>query len=153
MCWRTSRYHLSPRLRAVMECGDIVARIWKTRGIPINDVTLERWFCGCNPMLGRDWSASSWDCWFCARLSSNDLSKGYGTVDDSKSPVTAILHVFFIYLEETAEMLSRLDDEPEVKPPKVTRSKLGPNEPRLVRPIDRVAHRVGPTAPTKRAKS
>ena len=52
----------------------------------------------------------------------------------------AILHVFFLFLKETQEMLANLPEGAKATP-KVARSKISKTQ-ELIQPIDRVAHDV-----------
>jgi len=89
--------------------------------------------------LRRHWSDCSWACWFKSRIQEYKRFS-WGSVGYLPEITTATLHVGFLWLEETPEMLARLS-EPGVMASTVSRSKITETQ-RVIQPIDRVAARV-----------
>ena len=95
--------------------------------------------------LGDGWSDDSWDMWLRNRI---DEIRAWpsGPHCEQTDAQTAILHCFFLCLDETEEMLARIaiDMEPmEPMESEVARSKIGTTQ-RRIAPIDRTAMRVAP---------
>lgn len=95
--------------------------------------------------MGNGWADDTWVMWIKNRLAT------LGVLDGGQSPApiehtTAVLHVGFIFIIETEEMLSRLRANEETGKAihaQFARSKLASTN-EIVRPIDRVASRVSP---------
>lgn len=86
-----------------------------------------------------DWSDSTWVCWIRNRLAGRWLA-GF-QLEDIR--FYCDLHVGFLRLEETPEMLARLP-EGSPKEPTAARSKISKTTLKEIEPVDRVAARVSP---------
>jgi hypothetical protein len=173
----TSRGDYLGKLARAIASGNIDAAemlVRKELDIPDPSVPVRRWVCfavtgeGAERELGMDlkqgsfapnlyvgpgdrgWSDESWFMWFRNRLSAHGHFRALENPPLVDSlPVT--LHVFFIYLEETPEMLARLNRyEGKEKRKKLPgQSKIFTTNLKPV-PIDRTAFNVAP--PPKEAQ-
>lgn len=95
--------------------------------------------------LGPDGQESSWQLWLKNRLDEMGVCTAHRTGQpDATSVTSAVLHIFFLYLEETEDMLERLRREPVGTESQTARSKLAKTNQKNVRPIDKTAFRVAP---------
>lgn len=89
------------------------------------------------------WSDSTWFMFLKNRI--DELSRYPATPNTSgkcvKSETTAVMHVFFLYLEETPAMIQRLKNESKSKSV-VARSKLTKHTAEFVEPVDSMATKV-----------
>jgi hypothetical protein len=92
--------------------------------------------------IDHGWSDSSWDGWLRNRIAEIRAwpSGSHAVVQDA---TTAVLHVFFLQLQETEEMLRLLRHDDEQPESSVARSKIG-STPLCVHPVDAAAARVAP---------
>ena len=94
--------------------------------------------------LKSPWSDESWRMWLKNRLCEHGLLPS----DSVTLPYavghysSATLHIFFVHLEETKEMLTRLKNENRCEP-KASRSKIFKDDSRVPYPIDSTAAIVG----------
>ena len=85
------------------------------------------------------WSDSSWDGWLRNRIPSHVWPRTCKPIPVEFT--TAVLHVFFIWIEENDVMLSNLRRKEPATPDSVARSKIG-KTPLVIAPIDSLAARV-----------
>lgn len=89
------------------------------------------------------WSDGTWDLWLRKRV--DELGAWPALVGEAvlTDITTAVLHVFFPFLEETLEMQERLSHDTSRIASAVARSKISKTN-EVIHPIDSVAQRVAP---------
>lgn len=81
--------------------------------------------------------------WIKSRLAEMAAFKDVPHSPPEDFDVTAILHVFFLFLEETSDMIERLRNDRTPVESEVARSKVSTTTEKIT-PVDRVAGRVAP---------
>lgn len=115
-------------------------------GVQVSATTVESW----KPIASsRDWPAArsncTWFMWFKNRIRESHIILPVGEREEWKKLPGATLHIFFIYLEETDEMLDRLKDIEEPEEPEGTaRSKISKTKLSKLHPINTTAAKVAP---------
>jgi hypothetical protein len=87
----------------------------------------------------QSWSTGSWLMWLKSYLA---FPVGHLRSDPESKIVTATLHVFFITIPETSEMVIMLDEDNDPMQPSTARSKIGRTLLLEIQPIDRTAKRL-----------
>lgn len=134
-------------LRAALMEGDLrfVAGYVSGRfGIEVSEEDAQRWHrLAVTQDLCPYWSDCSTLMWIKNRLS--EMGRLTARHEDTPdATITCEMHVFFIGLEETPEMLIRLKGEKSVAVSQVARSKIANTLLADIRPIDAVAASVAP---------
>lgn len=90
------------------------------------------------------WKESTWLIWFKNRLSEAGYLSSRADDDALAFRATARLHVWFLYLRESVEMIAFLQAEGKPRESSVARSRLFASLLRELRPIDKTAWRMSP---------
>lgn len=119
--------------------------------VDVSEAEVATWFDGAGELgtvRGRaNWTDGTWFMWLRNRLDGHKVFRGTATSDADYEFVTAILHVGFIFIVETPEMLMRLNPSTEKKRrSEIARSKLFQLN-RTPQPIDKTALLVGGKEP------
>ncbi len=135
------------RERRSVEIADVLTDYY---GVFVQCADVHRWFETAEPGLGeptvsgdRRWSAGTWMTWLKNRMvDSHYFERFFPSASVVTDYVVGHLHIGFIGIVETPEMLARL---PEGRPAasKTARSKLG-HTAEVVTPINRLAALVAP---------
>lgn len=137
------------RLILAKRFDEVAAAVSERYGVPVDPNRLAETIKPHAPNLARNhrlclgWREPEWFSWLKNRLDElHAFQAGHKSFPASPWPVP--LHVFFIHIEETPEMVARLAEGKPAQPTPA-RSRLPKSMLKTLRPIDAVAKRVAPT--------
>lgn len=129
--------------------GNLMARLAQRYQIAINDKLLGQVCKAAIPngdikrWADPEWSNGSWHLWLKNRLDEMGVFQSRGEYSRQESVVTAVLHIFFIGLDEDDDMLALLHNEKTALPRSLWyASSRAFKDLTVLNPIDRTAARV-----------
>lgn len=121
--------------------GNAAVVVSECLGIDVRECDVKAWVGGFGKdkiggLHDGDWSDCTWLMWFRNRIK---IPFGCCATDRDESLFTTEMHVFFVFIEETQEMMARLRTGHGVATGGPARSKISTTQLAEVQPIDRVA--------------
>ena len=126
----------------------IQAKAWKRLaeivsqrfGVQVSPKVVAKMFAARKRRGGTNWSDCSWLCWIKNRLRENKTLV-VPHAENTHDKLSVLLHVFFLCISETPEMLTRLRVDPTRPRSQVARSKVSTTQ-NIISPVNTTAERV-----------